>query len=199
MIGGQNMKLSIKRAAVLGSGVMGSGIAAHLANLGIPVIMLDIVPKELSEQEKNKGLTLENEAVRNRLSAESKKKLLKQKPSPITSKASLHLIETGNFEDHMEKLNEADWIIEVVTENLDIKKKVFKQVDEHRKNGSVVSSNTSGISVEAMIEDCSEDMKKHFLGTHFFNPPRYLKLLEVIPTQHTDESVLSYMKEFGEN
>lgn len=198
-IGGYNMTLSIKRAAVLGSGVMGSGIAAHLANLGIPVLMLDIMPKELTKQEEQKGLTLEDKHVRNRISANNKKKLLKQKPSPITSKACLELIQVGNFEDDMEKLNEVDWIIEVVTENLEIKKQVFKQVDEHRKEGSIVSSNTSGISVEAMIEDASEDMKKHFLGTHFFNPPRYLKLLEVIPTQHTDEAVLSFMKEFAED
>lgn len=193
------MKLSIKRAAVLGSGVMGSGIAAHLANIGIPVLMLDILPNELTKQEEGKGLTLENKQARNRLTDVSKKALLKQKPSPITSKKSLDLIQTGNFEDDMSKLNEVDWIIEVVTENVDIKKKVFKSIDEHRREGSIVTSNTSGISVEAMIEDCSKDLKKNFLGTHFFNPPRYLKLLEVIPTQHTDEAVLSFMKEFGEN
>jgi 3-hydroxyacyl-CoA dehydrogenase len=178
---------------------MGSGIAAHLANGGIPVLMLDIVPRELTREEEQAGLTLEDKRVRDRLAASSKQALLKQKPSPITSKASLDLIETGNFEDDMEKLREADWIIEVVTENLNIKKQVLKQVDKHRSPGTIVSSNTSGISVEAMIEDCSEDMKQHFLGTHFFNPPRYLKLLEVIPTQHTDSSVLSFMKTFGED
>lgn len=193
------MKLSIKRAVVLGSGVMGSGIAAHLANIGIPVLMLDILPKELTKQEENQGLTMEDKAVRNRLVNKSKKALLKQKPSPITSKDSLNLIETGNFEDDIGKLAGADWIIEVVTENLEIKKRIFQWIDEYRKEGSIVSSNTSGISVEAMIEDCSDDLKKHFLGTHFFNPPRYLKLLEVIPTNHTDESILSFMKEFGEN
>ena len=193
------MKLSIKRAVVLGSGVMGSGIAAHLANIGIPVLMLDILPKELTKQEENQGLTMEDKAVRNRLVNKSKKALLKQKPSPITSKDSLNLIETGNFEDDIGKLTDADWIIEVVTENLEIKKRIFQLIDEYRKEGSIVSSNTSGISVEAMIEDCSDDLKKHFLGTHFFNPPRYLKLLEVIPTNHTDESILSFMKEFGEN
>lgn len=193
------MKRSIKRAAVLGSGVMGSGIAAHLANNGIPVQMLDIVPSELTVQEEKQGLSLEDKRVRNRITEKSKQALLKQKPSPITSRASLDLIEIGNFEDDMERLEEADWIIEVVTENLEIKKQVFANVDKHRKKGSIVSSNTSGISVEAMIEDCSEDMKKHFLGTHFFNPPRYLKLLEVIPTSHTDPDVLEFMKVFGEN
>lgn len=193
------MSRVIKRAAVLGSGVMGSGIAAHLANIGIPTIMLDIVPRELTKEEESKGLTLEDKVVRNRLTQQSKQALLKQKPSPITSKKSLDLIEIGNMEDDMEKLSEVDWIIEVVVENLDIKKKVFAQVDEYRKEGTIVSSNTSGISVEAMIADCSDDMKKHFLGTHFFNPPRYLKLLEIIPTKHTDPEVVSFMKQFSEN
>lgn len=193
------MSQVIKRAAVLGSGVMGSGIAAHLANIGIPTIMLDIVPRELTKTEESKGLTLEDKAVRNRLSFMSKQALLKQKPSPITSKKSLDLIEIGNMEDDIGKLAEVDWIIEVVVENLAIKKKVFAQVEEYRKAGTIVSSNTSGISVEAMIEDCSEDMRKHFLGTHFFNPPRYLKLLEIIPTKYTDPEVVAFMKQFSEN
>ncbi|WP_173915722.1 3-hydroxyacyl-CoA dehydrogenase/enoyl-CoA hydratase family protein [Halobacillus sp. Marseille-Q1614] len=193
------MNRKIKRAAVLGSGVMGAGIAAHLANVGIPTLMLDMVPRELSEKERNKGLSLEDVSVRNRIAAESKEKLKKQKPSPITSKSSLDLIEVGNFTDDMPKLKEVDWVIEVVVENLDVKKKIFAQVDQYRKNGSIVSSNTSGISVEAMSEDCSEDFQKHFLGTHFFNPPRYLKLLEVIPTKNTDPEVLQYMKQFGED
>lgn len=189
----------IERVAVLGSGVMGSGIAAHLANIGIPTIMLDIVPRELTEAEKAKGLTLEDKEVRNRIAAMSKQALLKQKPSPITSKKSLDLIEIGNMEDDMEKLAEVDWIIEVVVENLEIKKKVFAKVDQYRKQGTIVSSNTSGISVEAMIADTSDDMKKHFLGTHFFNPPRYLKLLEIIPTKDTDPKIVEFMKQFSEN
>ncbi|MFC4023749.1 3-hydroxyacyl-CoA dehydrogenase NAD-binding domain-containing protein [Oceanobacillus longus] len=193
------MKHSIKSAAVLGSGVMGSGIAAHLANLGIPVMMLDIVPHELTKEEEKKGLSMEHPGVRNRITAASKMALLKQKPSPITTKKSLDLISIGNMEDDMGKLSTVDWIIEVVVENLEVKKKVFANIDTYRTEGTIVSSNTSGISVEAMIEDCSEDMKKHFLGTHFFNPPRYLKLLEVIPTKHTDPEVLSFMKQFGED
>ncbi|WP_102028556.1 3-hydroxyacyl-CoA dehydrogenase/enoyl-CoA hydratase family protein [Salirhabdus sp. Marseille-P4669] len=193
------MKRQIKRAAVLGSGVMGAGIAAHLANVGIPTLMLDIVPRELTDDEKRKGLTLEDAKVRNRISATAKQKLLKQKPSPITSKKSLDLIEVGNMDDHMEKLSDVDWIIEVVVERLDIKKIVFERVDQYRKKGSIVSSNTSGISIEAMAEGRSEDFQKHFLGTHFFNPPRYLKLLEVIPTEKTDPEVLSFMKTFGED
>ncbi|MYL70136.1 3-hydroxyacyl-CoA dehydrogenase [Halobacillus litoralis] len=193
------MNHKIKRAAVLGSGVMGAGIAAHLANVGIPTLMMDIAPRELTDAEAKKGLTLEDPAVRNRIAAENKKGLLKQKPSPLTSKQNLNLIEVGNFTDDMERLSEVDWVIEVVVENLDIKKKVLADVDRHRKKGSFVSSNTSGISIEAMSEDCSEDFKSHFLGTHFFNPPRYLKLLEVIPTKHTSPDVLQFMKEFGED
>lgn len=195
------MKLvrQIQKAAVLGSGVMGSGIAAHLANIGIPTLLLDIVPRELTEDEKKKGLTLEDPQVRNRISQGNLQKLLKQKPAPLTSKKNIALIQAGNFEDDMKRLSEVDWIIEVVVENLDIKKKVFEQVDQYRKLGSIVSSNTSGISVEAMAEGRSEDFQRHFLGTHFFNPPRYLKLLEIIPTKKTDPEVLSFMKQFGED
>ncbi len=189
----------IQKAAVLGSGVMGSGIAAHLANIGIPTMLLDIVPRELSKEEEAKGLTLESKAVRNRLSENALKKLLKQKPAPLTSKKNLSLITAGNFEDDFSKIADCDWVIEVVVENLDIKKKVYTQVDQYRKEGSIISSNTSGISIEAMAEGRSEDFQKNFLGTHFFNPPRYLKLLEVIPTQHTDPDVLSFMKSFGED
>nr|WP_315362332.1 3-hydroxyacyl-CoA dehydrogenase NAD-binding domain-containing protein [Cytobacillus firmus] len=189
----------IKKAAVLGSGVMGSGIAAHLANIGIPTLLLDIAPRELTDAEKAKGLTLENKAVRNRISEGNRQKLLKQKPAPLTSKKNIALIEAGNFEDDMERLKDVDWIIEVVVENLSIKKQIFEKVDQHRKPGSIVSSNTSGISVEAMSEGRSEDFQKHFLGTHFFNPPRYLKLIEVIPAKKTSSEVLSFMKQFGED
>src|SRR5699024_8566121 len=127
------MRQSIRRAAVLGSGVMGSGIAAHLANIGIPTLMLDVGPKDLTEDEKKRGLTLTDPEVKNRIVNSNKQALLKQKPSPITSKKSLELIETGNMEDDMEKLAEVDWIIEVVVENLDIKKQVFAEVDKYRK------------------------------------------------------------------
>ncbi|KMM37115.1 3-hydroxyacyl-CoA dehydrogenase/enoyl-CoA hydratase family protein [Guptibacillus hwajinpoensis] len=193
------MTRSIHKVAVLGAGVMGSGIAAHLANVGIPSLLLDIAPKEPNEKEKAKGLTLEDRAVRNRLAADAIEKLKKQKPAPLSKKDHIQLIEAGNMEDDMERLKEVDWIIEVVVENLEIKKKVYKKVDECRRPGTIVSSNTSGISVEAMAEGRSEDFRKHFLGTHFFNPPRYLKLLEVIPTKDTNPEVLSYMKTFGED
>jgi 3-hydroxyacyl-CoA dehydrogenase len=185
--------------AVLGSGVMGSGIAAHLANIGISSLLLDIAPKELTEDEKRKGLTLEDKVVRNRLSQTAIQKLLKQKPAPLAAKENLSLIEVGNLEDDLERLRDVDWIIEVIVENLNIKKQVFSRIDEVRKPGSIVSSNTSGISIKAMAEGRSEDFRKHFLGTHFFNPPRYLKLLEVIPTKDTDPEVLLFMKTFGED
>ncbi len=193
------MSLRIKKAAVLGSGVMGSGIAAHLANVGIPTLLLDIVPKELTEEEKAKGLTLEDKKVRDRFSSSALQKLVKQKPAPLTSKANLSLIQSGNLEDDLQKLAECDWIIEVVVENLDVKKQLFSKVDAVRKQGSIVSSNTSGISVEAMAEGRSEDFKAHFLGTHFFNPPRYLKLLEIIPTNDTKQEIVQHMKEFSED
>lgn len=193
------MVQSIKKAAVLGSGVMGSGIAAHLANVGIPTLLLDVVPKDLTEEEKAKGLTFADKQVRNRISSEAIKRLLKQKPFPLTLKGNTALIEAGNLEDDLSRLKEVDWIIEVVVENLAVKKQVFDKVDQYRKPGSIISSNTSGISVEAMAEGRSANFQKHFLGTHFFNPPRYLKLLEVIPTQYTDPEVLSFMKEFGED
>ena len=193
------MARQIKKAAVIGSGVMGSGIAAHLANVGIPVLLLDIVPKELTEEEKAKGLTLNDRSVRNRIAESNKQKLLKQKPAPLASKDNLALIETGNLEDDGNRLKEADWIIEVVVEKLSVKQQVLEWVDQHRKPGSIVSSNTSGISIHKMAEGRSEDFQRNFLGTHFFNPPRYLKLLEVIPTKHTDHSVLEFMKKFGED
>lgn len=193
------MARNIRKAAVLGSGVMGAQIAAHLANVGIPSLLLDIVPKESTDAEKAKGLTLEDKPVRNRLASTALKNLLKQKPAPLAIKENVDLIEPGNLEDDIERLSEVDWIIEVVVEKLEIKQSVFAQVDEHRKPGTVVSSNTSGISIEAMAEGRSEDFRKHFLGTHFFNPPRYLKLLEVIPTKDTDPTVVEEMKRFGED
>ncbi|MDN4608808.1 3-hydroxyacyl-CoA dehydrogenase/enoyl-CoA hydratase family protein [Sporosarcina highlanderae] len=193
------MAYQIKKAAVLGSGVMGSSIAAHLANIGIPVLLLDIVPNKLTEQEEAKGLTLNDKSVRNKFATTALEKLLKQKPAPLSTKKNLSLIEAGNFEDDLEKLKEVDWIIEVVVENLEIKKSLYEKIDAVRKQGTIITSNTSGISIEAMAEGRSEDFQKHFLGTHFFNPPRYLKLLEVIPTKKTDADVLNFMLQFGEN
>lgn len=193
------MAYQIRKAAVLGSGVMGSGIAAHLANIGIPVLLLDIVPRELSKEEQAKGLTLEDKAVRNRIATESIQKLLKQKPAPLTAKKNLQLITPGNLEDDLEKLKDVDWVIEVIVENLDVKKSLYEKIDGVRKDGTIISSNTSGISINAMVEGRSEDFGKHFLGTHFFNPPRYLKLLEVIPAKTTAPEVVEFMSTFGED
>ena len=162
------MAYQIKKAAVLGSGVMGSGIAAHLANIGIPVLLLDIVPGKLTEQEEAKGLTLENKLVRNKIASGALQKLVKQKPAPLTSKSNLSLIQAGNFEDDLDKLADVDWIIEVVVENLEVKQGLYEKIDAVRKPGTIISSNTSGISIEAMAEGRSEDFQKHFLGTHFF-------------------------------
>ncbi|MFC0187578.1 3-hydroxyacyl-CoA dehydrogenase/enoyl-CoA hydratase family protein [Fictibacillus aquaticus] len=193
------MLREIRKAAVLGSGVMGSGIAAHLANVGIPTLLLDMVPTSLNDAEKAKGLTEEHPNFRNKLTLLAKERLLKQKPAPLAVKENLDLITAGNFSDDMEKLADVDWIIEVVVERLDIKKTIFEKVDAYRKQGSIVSSNTSGISIYAMAEGRSEDFKAHFLGTHFFNPPRYLKLLEIIPTENTKPEVIEYVKKFGED
>ncbi|QTD42746.1 3-hydroxyacyl-CoA dehydrogenase/enoyl-CoA hydratase family protein [Sporosarcina sp. Te-1] len=193
------MAYQIKKAAVLGSGVMGSGIAAHLANIGIPVLLLDIVPNKLTEEEEGKGLSLDDPKVRNKFAASALEKLVKQKPAPLTSKKNLSLIQVGNLDDDLEKLKDVDWIIEVVVENLEVKKGLYEKIDAIRTEGTIVSSNTSGISIEAMAEGRSEDFRKHFLGTHFFNPPRYLKLLEIIPTEATSAEVVEYMTNFAED
>lgn len=187
------MAYQIKKAAVLGSGVMGSGIAAHLANIGIPTLLLDMVPRDLSEEEKG------NSEARNRVAQGALNKLLKQKPAPLASKKNLSLLTAGNFEDDLEKLKDVDWIIEVIVENLDIKKGLYEKIDAVRKPGTIISSNTSGISINAMAEGRSDDFQKHFLGTHFFNPPRYLKLLEVIPAKTTLPEVVEFMQSFGED
>lgn len=189
----------IKKVAVLGSGVMGSKIAAHLANVGLRVLLLDIVPNALTGEEIKKGLTLEHKEIRNRLANDAVKNLLTEKPAPLMTKAAIQFIETGNVEDDIEKLAHADWIIEAVVENLSVKQHLFSLVDQHRQAGSIVSSNTSGVSVEAMVEGRSSDFREHFLGMHFFNPPRYMKLLELIPTKHTSEYVFDFMKRFSED
>lgn len=190
---------NIQKVAVLGSGVMGSGIAAHLANIGIPTLLLDIAPNELTKEEEAKGLTLDSKAVKNRFVHAAMQKLLKQKPAPLSAKKNLALITPGNFDDDLDKLKDVDWIIEVIVEKLDIKKGLFEKIDAVRKPGSIVSSNTSGVSINAMAEGRSEDFQGHFLGTHFFNPPRYLKLLEVIPSNTTKPEVVEFMKTFGED
>ncbi|MCP3772689.1 3-hydroxyacyl-CoA dehydrogenase NAD-binding domain-containing protein [Paenibacillus sp. MZ04-78.2] len=193
------MMRSIRKAAVIGSGVMGSGIAAHLANAGIPCLLLDIVPKQLTEEEAAKGLTLEHPAVRSRLAVQAIAKLKKTKPAPLYDATFAERITPGNLEDHLAQIANVDWVIEVIVENLDAKKQLLSKIEAHWKEGTVVSSNTSGISINAMSADCGEAFKRHFLGTHFFNPPRYMKLLEVIPGKHTAPAIVSGMKQFCEN
>lgn len=192
------MKRSIRKVAVLGSGVMGSAIACHFANIGCEVILLDIVPKELTEEEKAKGLTLESKAVRNRIAQSSFDRSIKSSPAPLMSKKFASRIKLGNFDDDMAKIKDYDWTIEVVVENLEIKKKVYEQVEKFRKPGTLITSNTSGIPIHLMAEGRSDDFKKHFAGTHFFNPPRYLKLFEVIPTKDTDPEITQFLLHYGD-
>ncbi len=181
--------LKVEKAAVLGAGTMGAAIAAHLSNAGIPTLLLDIAPNELNETEERKGLPLSDPSVRNRLVSDMFEAAKKLKPAPFMLNDNANLIELGNFEDDMEKIKDCDLIIEAVVERLDIKHKIFEQVEKHRKEGSVIASNTSGIPIKDIAEPFSDEFKKHFLGTHFFNPPRYMKLVEVIPTEWTDGEV----------
>ena len=181
------MKYRLKKVAVLGSGVMGSGIACHLANVGMEVLMLDIVPKEAGNDKTSRNLMV-NTALQT---------AIKSKPAPLYDKTFASRIQTGNFEDDFEKIGDADWIIEVVVERLDIKKLILEKVDQFRKVGSLVSSNTSSIPIKLLAEGRSEAFKSHFCGTHFFNPARYLRLLEVIPTADTAPEITDFFMEFG--
>jgi 3-hydroxyacyl-CoA dehydrogenase len=191
-------KRRIKKIAIIGSGIMGSGIACHFANIGVDVLLLDIVPRELNDTEKAKGLTLETQIVRNRIVNDSLTASLKSKPSPIYHPSFASRITTGNLEDDIAKVKDVDWIMEVVVERLDIKKMVFENLEKHRTPGTLITSNTSGIPIKFMSEGRSEDFQKHFCGTHFFNPARYLKLFEIIPGPKTDASVLDFLNGYGE-
>jgi len=192
------MKRSINKVAVLGSGIMGSRIACHFANIGVEVLLLDIAPKDLTPEEQAKGLTLDKPVVKNRIVNTALQTAVKTNPSPVYSKKVLNKIKTGNFDDDMPKIANYDWVIEVVVENLDIKKKVFGQVEQFRKPGTLITSNTSGIPIHLMAEGRSEDFKANFCGTHFFNPPRYLKLLEIIPTPYTKPEIVDFLMHYGD-
>ncbi|MBT8306924.1 MAG: enoyl-CoA hydratase/isomerase family protein [Maribacter sp.] len=192
------MNKHIKKVAVIGSGIMGSGIACHFANIGVEVLLLDIVPRELDDKEKAKGLTIEDRVVRNRLVNNSLAAALKSKPSPIYHQKFAQRITTGNLEDDISKVAKVDWIIEVVVERLDIKKKVFENLEKYRTPGTLITSNTSGIPINFMSEGRSDDFQKHFCGTHFFNPARYLKLFEIIPGPKTSPEVLDFLNGYGE-
>ena len=186
------MSRRIKKVAVLGSGVMGSGIACHFANIGLQVLLLDIVPRDLSDEEKKQP------AARNRIVNQALAAAIKSKPAPLYDKSFASRITTGNFEDDFAKIADCDWTIEVVIERLDIKKQIFEKVDNHRRKGSLVSSNTSGIPIHLMLDGRSEDFRQHFCGTHFFNPPRYLRLLEIIPTPETKPEVVDFLMHYGD-
>jgi len=192
------MNKKINKVAVLGSGIMGSRIACHFANIGVEVLLLDIAPKELLPEEEAKGLALDHPAVRNRVVNAALQNAIKTNPSPVYTKKAISKITTGNFEDDMSKIGAYDWIIEVVVENLDIKKKVFEQVEQYRKPGTLITSNTSGIPIHLMAEGRSDDFKANFCGTHFFNPPRYLRLLEIIPTPHTKPELVDFLMHYGD-
>ena len=183
-------KRTIKKVAVLGSGVMGSRIACHFAGIGLPVLMLDIAPKEVAADAKP--------AERNKIVNDALSAAIKSNPSPVYHKDVVKKISTGNFTDNMKDIASADWIIEVVVERLDIKQSIFTEVEKYRKPGTLITSNTSGIPIHMMAEGRSDDFKKHFCGTHFFNPPRYLRLLEIIPTPYTDPSVVNFLMEYGD-
>jgi 3-hydroxyacyl-CoA dehydrogenase len=190
------MKRRINKVAVLGSGIMGSRIACHFANIGVEVLLLDIVPRELNDAEKTRGLTLEDAQVRNRIVTESFQSAIKGKPAALYEASFAERITLGNFDDNMADIAGYDWVIEVVVENLDIKKIVFDQVEQYRTPGTLITSNTSGIPIHLMLEGRSEDFCTHFCGTHFFNPPRYLKLLEIIPTKSTDPEIVDFLMLF---
>ncbi|MCA9413126.1 MAG: 3-hydroxyacyl-CoA dehydrogenase/enoyl-CoA hydratase family protein [Candidatus Omnitrophica bacterium] len=191
------MRARLQRVGIIGSGVMGSGIAAQLANAGIPSLLLDIVPKELTEEEKAKGLTLEDKAVRNRIANDNIKLLATQKPAPLFEPAGASLIEAGNMEDDFDRLAEVDWILEAAPERVDIKQGIYERIDKILKPGQIVSSNTSGISIKQMMEGRSEELKKNFLVTHFFNPPRYMRLYEVVPGPETLPEVIDRAANIG--
>lgn len=188
----------IKKVAVLGSGVMGSRIACHFANAGLEVLLLDIVPAAARQANGTKDGDPKDPFFRNSLVTEALQAALKSTPAPLYDPAAAAQIVTGNFSDNMADIASSDWVLEAVVENLDIKRQVLEQVDRYRTPGTLVTSNTSGIPIHLLIEGRSEDFKRHFLGTHFFNPPRYLRLLEIIPTQSTDPEVTSFLMDYGD-
>ncbi|HUX84764.1 MAG TPA: 3-hydroxyacyl-CoA dehydrogenase NAD-binding domain-containing protein, partial [Chitinophagaceae bacterium] len=183
------MKRTIQKVAVLGSGVMGSRIACHFAGVGLQVLLLDRVPDQLSEEEKKMGLSQESPAFRNRIVQESLKAAVASNPSPLYEKAALQRIRTGNFTDQLKDAGNFDWVIEAVVENLEIKRKLYTELEKFLKPGTLVTTNTSGIPIHLLAEGRSMDFQKNFCGTHFFNPPRYLRLLEIIPGPATDPAV----------
>lgn len=192
------MTYKIHKAVVIGAGTMGAALAAHLANAGIPVTLLDIVPSKLTPDEESKGLGLDDPSVRNRIVNAGLQAAIKSRPASFFSQNLASLVTTGNLNDDFDVIRRADWVIEAIIENLKIKQNLMARIDEIRPDNCIVSTNTSGIPVNLIAEGRSSGFKRHFLGTHFFNPPRYLKLLEVIPTEDTLPEVVSFISHFGE-
>ncbi|MEY8414831.1 3-hydroxyacyl-CoA dehydrogenase/enoyl-CoA hydratase family protein [Tissierella praeacuta] len=191
------MVFKINKVAILGSGVMGSSIAAHIVGAGIPVLLLDMQPTELNEEDIKLGLNKDSYEFKNKLAINGKKGVLSSKSKSIYDKDLGHMIELGNFQEDLDRISECDWIIEVIVEDLYIKKQMIKQINKYKKDGAIVSSNTSSISINLISEDMDIEFRRNFLGTHFFNPPRYMRLLELIPNKDTDENVIKFMAEFG--
>jgi len=191
------MKYQISKVTVLGAGVMGAGIAAHIAGIGIPVCLLDMVPVSLTEEETAKGLTLESKEIRNKFAKIGKERITDPKNKSVFHKGVGDLIKIGNFEDNMDMISDSDWIIEVIIENLEPKKNIMKEISKYRKEGAIVSSNTSGVSINKIVEDMPIEFREYFMGTHFFNPPRYMKLFELIPGLDTLTELVDFMEEFA--
>jgi 3-hydroxyacyl-CoA dehydrogenase len=182
------MERKIRKVAVLGSGVMGSRIACHFANIGLEVLLLDIVPQDAGDKP----------AMRNKIVNDALAFALKSNPSPIYNKSFASRIQTGNFDDDLQRIADMDWVIEAVVERLDIKQSLYEKVEKYRKTGSLITSNTSGIPIEMLIQGRSEDFQLHFCGTHFFNPPRYLKLFEIIPSSKTKPEVIEFFQKYAD-
>ena len=192
------MNRSIKKVAILGSGIMGSRIACHFANIGVQVLLLDIAPKELNPTEQAKGLSLSDPAVKNRIVQAAFQQTLIAKPASLYAKGFADYITCGNFDDNLHEIAQVDWIMEVIVENLAIKKSLYDRVEQFRTPGTLITSNTSGIPIHLMAEGRSDDFQAHFCGTHFFNPPRYLRLMEIIPTPKTSAQVIDFLLAYGE-
>src|SRR5262245_32211206 len=193
------MAQPIKKVAVIGAGTMGGGIAAHAANAGYPVVLLDVAPAELMPDEQAQGLTLESRAVRNRVVNTLFDRVKKSRPAALFMPERAQLIRLGNLADDLELIADADWIVEAIVEQLEPKRALMERIEAVRKPGSIVSSNTSGIPIAAIAAGRSEEFRRHFLGTHFFNPPRYLYLLEVIPTADTLPEVVATIRAFADH
>ncbi|GAB4027047.1 3-hydroxyacyl-CoA dehydrogenase/enoyl-CoA hydratase family protein [Spirosoma koreense] len=194
----QTKNRTIRRVAVLGSGIMGSRIAAHFANIGVDVLLLDIVPNQPNDAEQAKGLTTDSPIVRNRIVNDAFQTMLKASPASLYSPKIAQRIKLGNFDDNLKEIGNYDWVIEVVVERLDVKRSVYERVEQFRKPGTLITSNTSGIPMQLLAEGRSEDFRRNFCGTHFFNPPRYLRLLEIIPGPDTDPSVVDFLMNYGD-